>query len=74
MQATIHPPRKRRTVLWLFNEDYEFLDRIAKADGETKNASMHRLIRALRVNQVTSFRALENVLKALPTRTREPQP
>jgi len=59
-----HTPRKRRTVLWLFTEDYEFLERIADADGETKSASIHRLVRALRLRRVTTFRALESVLAA----------
>jgi hypothetical protein len=43
MSATT-PKRKRRTVLWLYAEDYEYLSAVAATDLDTKNASMHRLV------------------------------
>jgi ABC-type metal ion transport system substrate-binding protein len=51
--------RKRRTVLWLYHEDYEYLSRIASADGDSKNVSMRRLVKALRRAHVTSFINIE---------------
>ena len=50
--------RKRRTVLWLYDEDYEYLSRIAAADVDSKNVSMRRLVKALRAAGVTSFKNL----------------
>lgn len=47
--------RKRRTVLWLFIEDYEYLSTVAETDRETKNQSMHRLVKALRGAGVKTF-------------------
>ena len=61
MSATT-PKRKRRTVLWLYAEDYEYLSAVAATDLDTKNASMHRLVRALRTAGIQSFLLLENVL------------
>src|SRR5437016_1943622 len=55
--------RKRRTVLWLFTEDYEYLSKIADNDGDSKNISMHRLVKALREANVTSFLSVEQILK-----------
>lgn len=51
--------RKRRTVLWLYSEDYEFLTKIAAADGDSKNVSMHRLVKVLRAAGVESFVTLD---------------
>ena len=51
--------RKRRTVLWLYNEDYDYLKRIATADGDSKNVSMRRLVKALRTARVESFARLD---------------
>lgn len=67
---SICPGRKRRTVLWLFKEDFEFLELIAKTDGETKNASMHRLVRALRASQISSFRNVESSLNSSTNRSK----
>jgi hypothetical protein len=61
MSATT-PKRKRRTVLWLYAEDYEYLSAVAATDLDTKNASMHRLVKALRTAGIQSFLLLENVL------------
>ena len=58
--------RKRRTVLWLFKEDYEYLSAVAEHDMDTKNISMHRLVKALRRANVKSFLKLEEVFKNLP--------
>ena len=57
--------RKRRTVLWLYNEDYEYLSSVAEHDMDTKNVSMHRLVKALRVAGVKSFLKLDEGLKRL---------
>ena len=51
--------RKRRTVLWLYTEDYEYLSKIAAADGDSKNVSMHRLVKVLRKVGVQSFVKLD---------------
>jgi hypothetical protein len=48
--------RKRRTVLRLYNEDYEHLSRIAVGDGDSKNVSMCRLLKVLRAARVESFK------------------
>jgi hypothetical protein len=61
MSATT-PKRKRRTVLWLYAEDYEYLSAVAETDLDTKNASMHRLVKALRTAGIQSFFLLESVL------------
>lgn len=58
--------RKRRTVLWLYNEDYEYLSSIAEHDMDSKNVSMHRLVKALRNANIKSFLKLEEVFKRLP--------
>ena len=47
--------RKRRTVLWLFQEDYDYLSSVAKCDSDSKNISMHRLVKALRGAGIKSF-------------------
>ena len=57
--------RKRRTVLWLYNEDYEYLSSVADHDMDTKNVSMHRLVKALRGAGVKSFLKLDESLKRL---------
>jgi len=56
--------RKRRTVLWLYTEDYEYLSSIADHDMDSKNVSMHRLVKALRAAGVKSFLSLNETLKA----------
>ena len=61
MSATT-PKRKRRTVLWLYAEDYEYLSAVAATDLDTKNVSMHRLVKALRAAGIQSFLLLESVL------------
>ncbi|GEM_PF-3949281 len=58
--------RKRRTVLWLYNEDYEYLSSVAEHDMDSKNVSMHRLVKALRNAGVKSFLKLDETLKRLP--------
>lgn len=60
--------RKRRTVLWLFSEDYEYLSSVAKHDGDSKNISMHRLVKTLRDANVRSFVTIDEILKRLPSR------
>ena len=55
--------RKRRTVLWLFQEDYDFLANVADGDSDSKNVSMHRLVKALRKAGIRSFIHLEQHLK-----------
>ena len=55
--------RKRRTVLWLFQEDYEYLSAVADSDSDSKNISMHRLVKALRKAGIRSFIHLEQHLK-----------
>ena len=57
--------RKRRTVLWLYNEDYEYLSSVANHDMDTKNVSMHRLVKALRGAGIKSFLKLDEGLKRL---------
>ncbi|HVH87600.1 MAG TPA: hypothetical protein VM912_12815 [Terriglobales bacterium] len=64
--------RKRRTVLWLYNEDYEYLNSIAEHDMDTKNVSMHRLVRALRGAGVKSFLKLDETFKRLPPPSGKP--
>jgi hypothetical protein len=56
--------RKRRTVLWLYNEDYEYLSAVADHDMDSKNVSMHRLVKALRAAGVKSFLNVSELLKA----------
>ena len=58
--------RKRRTVLWLYNEDYEYLDAVAEHDMDSKNVSMHRLVKALRSAGIKSFLKLDEQLRRLP--------
>ena len=58
--------RKRRTVLWLFNEDYEYLSAVAEHDSDSKNVSMHRLIKALRSAGVKSFLKLDETFRRAP--------
>lgn len=58
--------RKRRTVLWLYNEDYEYLNSVAEHDMDSKNVSMHRLVKALRNAGVKSFLKLDENVKRLP--------
>jgi hypothetical protein len=58
--------RKRRTVLWLYNEDYEYLSSVAEHDMDSKNVSMHRLVKTLRNAGVKSFLKLDETLKHLP--------
>jgi hypothetical protein len=58
--------RKRRTVLWLYNEDYEYLSSVAEHDMDSKNVSMHRLVKALRNANIKSFLKLDEVFKRLP--------
>lgn len=58
--------RKRRTVLWLYNEDYEYLSAVAEHDMDSKNVSMHRLVKALRAAGIKSFLRLEEGIKRLP--------
>ena len=55
--------RKRRTVLWLYTEDYDYLSAIAKADSDSKNTSMQRLVKALRKAGVKTFLQLDQVIK-----------
>jgi hypothetical protein len=55
--------RKRRTVLWLYNEDYEYLSSVAEHDMDSKNVSMHRLVKALRAAGVKSFLKFDEQLK-----------
>lgn len=55
--------RKRRTVLWLYNEDYEYLSAVAANDMDTKNVSMHRLVKALRAAGLKSFLKLDEALR-----------
>ena len=57
--------RKRRTVLWLYNEDYDYLSAIAEHDMDSKNISMHRLVKALRSANIKSFLKLEETFKRL---------
>ena len=59
------PPmhRKRRTVLWLYNEDYEYLSAVAEHDSDSKNISMHRLVKALKAAGVKSFLKLDESFK-----------
>jgi hypothetical protein len=59
--------RKRRTVLWLFNEDYEYLSAVAEHDSDSKNVSMHRLIKGLRSAGIKSFLKLDEALKRTQT-------
>lgn len=58
-------PRKRRTVLWLFQEDYEYLSAVAEGDSDSKNVSMHRLVKALRKAGIKSFIQLDQHLAKL---------
>ena len=58
--------RKRRTVLWLYTEDYDYLSAVAEHDMDSKNVSMHRLVKALRAAGVKSFLRLDETLKRLP--------
>jgi len=58
--------RKRRTVLWLYNEDYEYLSAVAEHDMDSKNVSMHRLVKALRAAGIKSFLKLDESFKRLP--------
>ena len=58
--------RKRRTVLWLYTEDYEYLSAVAEHDMDSKNVSMHRLVKALRTAGVKSFLRIEETLRRLP--------
>ena len=58
--------RKRRTVLWLYTEDYEYLSAVAEHDMDSKNVSMHRLVKALRTAGVKSFLRIEEMLRRLP--------
>jgi len=55
--------RKRRTVLWLYNEDYEYLSAVAQHDMDSKNISMHRLVKALRAAGIKSFLKLDETLR-----------
>jgi len=57
--------RKRRTVLWLYTEDYDYLNEIAENDMDSKNTSMHRLIKALRSAGIDSFQKLDRYLKKI---------
>jgi len=57
--------RKRRTVLWLYTEDYEYLSAVAD-DMDSKNVSMHRLVKALRAAGVKSFLKLDETLRRVP--------
>ena len=59
--------RKRRTVLWLYTEDYEYLSAVADHDMDSKNVSMHRLVKALRTAGVKSFLRMEETLRRLPS-------
>ena len=61
--STLTRSRKRRTVLYLFQEDYNYLSEVAEADVASKNVSMHRLVKALRKAGVRSFIQLEQHLK-----------
>lgn len=58
--------RKRRTVLWLYTEDYDYLSSVAEHDMDSKNVSMHRLVKALRTAGVKSFLRFDETLKRLP--------
>ena len=58
--------RKRRTVLWLYNEDCEYLSAVAEQDMDSKNVSMHRLVKALRAAGIKSFLKLDESIKRLP--------
>jgi hypothetical protein len=53
---------KRRTVLWLSQQDYDYLSTVAIKDGDTKNRSMHVLLGWLVKQGVTSFRAIDGHL------------
>jgi len=55
--------RKKRTVLWLYPEDYEYLSAVAEHDMDTKNISMHRLVNVLRAAGVKSFLKLDETLR-----------
>lgn len=59
--------RKRRTVLWLYTEDYEYLSAVADHDMDSKNVSMHRLVKALRSAGVKSFLRLDESLRRIPS-------
>ena len=61
------PPmtRKRRTVLWLYNEDYDYLSAVADHDMDSKNISLHRLVKALRHAKIRSFLKLDETFKSL---------
>ena len=62
--------RKRRTVLWLYTEDYEYLSEIAGNDMDSKNISMHRLVKALRTAGINSFHKLDRHLKRIEEQAR----
>ncbi|HVH85150.1 MAG TPA: hypothetical protein VM912_00380 [Terriglobales bacterium] len=62
--------RKRRTVLWLYTEDYEYLSKIAENDMDSKNISMHRLVKALRTAGINSFHKLDRHLKRIAEQAR----
>lgn len=62
--------RKRRTVLWLYTEDYEYLSKIAENDMDSKNISMHRLVKALRTAGINSFHKLDHYLKRIEEQAR----
>lgn len=66
IRRVTHMNRKRRTVLWLYNEDYEYLNAVAEHDMDSKNVSMHRLVKALRAAGIKSFLRLEDGIKRLP--------
>jgi hypothetical protein len=50
--------QKRRTVLYLHEEDYAYLETVADADGDTRGRSVTKLIRYLRAQNITSFEEL----------------
>lgn len=48
-------PHKRRVVLWLSVEDYEYFHNVVKNDRTSKSKSAHRLLSMLREADITSF-------------------
>ena len=49
-----------------YNEDYDYLTAVAEDDMDSKNVSMHRLVKALRGAGIKSFLRLDEALKRMP--------
>ena len=64
-EPTSRMNRKRRTVLWLYLEDYEYLQTIAEHDSDSKSSSMTRLVRILRRAHIKTFTNLEEFIDQL---------